>query len=117
MSAIYLYAKSKSGDIPHEVNVDIEDDFLLISCTCPAGGRQQLCRHLIGIVLGDPATLETQSSEQVAALAAVQKMLQRTSCAKDIRRLLELEKAAAELKMMKQKVTDGLTDGFPISHA
>jgi|CXWL01.1.fsa_nt_gi uncharacterized Zn finger protein len=115
MSAIYLYAKSKSGHGPHEVNVDIEDGVLLISCTCPAGERQQLCRHLTGIASGNPSTLETQSSEQLAALNTAHGMIGRSSCANDIRRLLELEQAAAELKIMKQKVVDGLTDGFPLS--
>lgn len=112
---IFLYAKSKSGNGPHEVCFEVEGEALLLSCSCPAGEREQLCRHMTGFVLGDASMLDHPTAEQTQALAAAQTLLSKTSCQQDIRRILALEQAGAELKRLKQHIAEGLRDGFTMS--
>lgn len=39
-----------SSIVPYEITINIEDDTLKMSCTCPAGIHKQLCKHIRKVI-------------------------------------------------------------------
>lgn len=39
-----------SSIVPYEITINIENDTLKMSCTCPAGIHNQLCKHIRKVI-------------------------------------------------------------------
>jgi tetratricopeptide (TPR) repeat protein len=115
MEDVHLIAKSSSGGLPHDVAVGflLDDDDLLISCSCPAGMRDQICHHKTAVIANDRSILEwPDRPDQIAALEKAQELIGLTTCREDIQLLHELEKVVEQYKTQKSKVADGWKCGF-----
>ena len=57
------------GD-PYDITATRDGQDITISCDCPAGERDQLCRHRLALLNGDVTDLDSNNGADVATLAA-----------------------------------------------
>ena len=57
------------GD-PYEITATRDGADIRISCDCPAGDRDQLCRHRLALLNGDVTDLDSDNDADVATLGA-----------------------------------------------
>lgn len=97
---IELCATAGSRDTPYTVEVVPENGNICVFCNCPAGNMTRLCKHKIGVVMGDLDVLEDPGSQQEAwsrAQALLESSSLRTAVA-------DLQSAIADPAFSKDRI-------------
>jgi hypothetical protein len=113
---VTLLAKSSSGD-PYEVEFAVDGECVLVFCHCKAGMLQWMCKHKLGLILGDSTMLFDASQANLLAQVRSWPQFARLEArvARYTRDLSALEAAKAEVaekeKLIKAQFGRDLTRG------
>lgn len=109
-----FYCRSSSNpDVHHQVDAELTDQELVLTCTCKAAELGMPCRHIIGVARGDTMILaEPSSADQLQDLAVLHTWLSDTSCREDLGRLDELDQLIKEQKRLKKQIKEKLESGW-----
>jgi hypothetical protein len=96
---IEILAKSSSSDTPYAVKCYLEENKILVFCSCRAGDNQMLCKHVRKIIAGDDSILYDRNQKN--ELEAIRNHLSETAIPLF---LSELEKSESLLDETKRNV-------------
>ncbi len=114
---VIIRAKSKSKpDESYWVTFTLEQGFLYVSCTCPAGENDKMCKHRVRLLSNDQSMLFDRKEKEL--LSKVLEWASLTDFPMLIETLSQLEKEVERankiIKPLKEKIGRLLSGGLSI---
>jgi uncharacterized Zn finger protein len=119
LSELAFNIKSQTTNDTYSLVVTIADGLLFVTCSCPAGWNDSICKHRVSILKGDPGMLlDPADVMALTRLSELKSLVERTPISQILQDLatrdVELAQLKSRIATLKRALAAAMADGSPV---